>query len=300
MNPSTSSSHHPSEFRKFEGFSICYHPMTPMQWLEEAYDQIAVVVPLAQGGTQLALPPASQRLAPGQACIIPAQQRHQLRLTQSGELLMIFLERQFISQSINSIFLSSSWCFTQPQIIEDSVIQFVAQNLKKKISRTDAIAQHYCKALSQILAIHLVDRYTETKPLPKPQKTGIFCDKVVPILEHIHNHLDSELKVSDLATMAGLSAPHFCRVFKKSMALSPHRYILLQRVDRAKELLQESELTLSEIAIQCGFYDQSHFSLQFRNFTGMTPKSYRQAKPGGLRDSIPVGTTPIKGPARNE
>ena len=109
-----------------------------------------------------------------------------------------------------------------------------------------------------------------------PTKSGLAPSQLTPILSYIHCNLEADLKVAVLAKMAELSPPHFCRLFKKSTGFSPHRYILLRRIERAKELLGNSDLNLLDIALQCGFYDQSHFNLQFRNFMAMTPKSYRQ------------------------
>ena len=274
VNPSRSP--YRGGLHEFEGFSLYHSGAAPSYWPEESHSQIEILVPLEQVSATLTLPRAEHLLNQGHACIIPPQEPHKLQLQRSGELMMIFLERPFVGQAIRSILLSPNWHIKNRHVVSDHVIQFVAENLRTKLSESGAMTQLYCKTLAQLLAIHLIEQYSDATLIPMPLKPGLASSKLAPVLGHIHSNLDSELKVAALAEMVGLSSPHFCRIFKKSTDLSPHRYILLQRIDRAKELLKRTDMSLSDIALQCGFYDQSHFSLQFRNFTGMTPRAYRQ------------------------
>ena len=84
------------------------------------------------------------------------------------------------------------------------------------------------------------------------------------------------MKLTDLAAVARMSQFHFSRLFKQSMGMSAHQYILQQRVERAKQLLKHSKVAIAEIALQCGFNSQSHLGKYFRKFTGVTPSKYRQ------------------------
>jgi AraC-like DNA-binding protein len=78
-----------------------------------------------------------------------------------------------------------------------------------------------------------------------------------------------------VAQVAGLSVCHFARMFKQTVGISPHRYVLQCRVEWARELLAGTDMPLSEIAIVTGFSDQSHYTRWFREITGITPGSYR-------------------------
>lgn len=97
------------------------------------------------------------------------------------------------------------------------------------------------------------------------------------ILTHIEANLESEIKLAELAKIHGWSPYYFCRIFKKTTGLTPHQYVLQQRVEKAKKLLGSSSLDLSNIALETGFANQSHFGTIFRRFTGCTPKQYRIA-----------------------
>jgi AraC-like DNA-binding protein len=94
-------------------------------------------------------------------------------------------------------------------------------------------------------------------------------------LDYIQAHLDSGILLEDLAGAVGLSPFHFAKLFKLSTGSTPHQYVLQRRLERAMELLRSSEATLSEIALESGFADQSHFANVFRRFMGVTPSRYR-------------------------
>jgi AraC-like DNA-binding protein len=93
--------------------------------------------------------------------------------------------------------------------------------------------------------------------------------------EHVEAHLSDSIDLTELAAVAGLSVFHFARQFKQSAGMTPHHYLVKQRVDRAQEMLARTDLSLSEIALATGFSDQSHFARHFRQLLGMTPGQFR-------------------------
>jgi AraC family transcriptional regulator len=88
--------------------------------------------------------------------------------------------------------------------------------------------------------------------------------KLLQVIDYINDALDQDIKLADLAQLLGMSQSHFSRLFKRSMGLSPHQYLLHQRVERAKQLLKYTNQSLVEIALACGFDSHSHLSRQFR------------------------------------
>jgi AraC-like DNA-binding protein len=83
--------------------------------------------------------------------------------------------------------------------------------------------------------------------------------------------------LTEVAELIGLHPTSFCRGFKQSMGLSPHRYMLVHRVSRAKEMMGDQRLNLTEIALDCGFSSSSQFSVVFKKITGMSPREFRRA-----------------------
>lgn len=109
----------------------------------------------------------------------------------------------------------------------------------------------------------------------KVSTSGLPAYKLQQVIEYIHQHLHQEIQLADLADVAKMSQFYFCRLFKQSIGTSPYQYLIQQRVERAKHLLQYEEMTISEIALECGFSNQSHFTNRFQQVTGVTPKVYR-------------------------
>ena len=95
------------------------------------------------------------------------------------------------------------------------------------------------------------------------------------IREYIDSHLSENISLDRMAEMAGLSVFHFVRAFRRSFGTPPHNYQLRRRIEHAHNLLRQTELALSEIALSTGFSDQSHFARHFRRLTGMTPSAAR-------------------------
>jgi len=85
----------------------------------------------------------------------------------------------------------------------------------------------------------------------------------------------NEIKLAELAQVAGVSNFHFAREFKRTTGTTPHQYLIKFRVERAKSLLTENELPLAEVGLRSGFSHQSHFTRLFRKITGTTPHMYR-------------------------
>jgi AraC family transcriptional regulator len=95
------------------------------------------------------------------------------------------------------------------------------------------------------------------------------------VLNYIDAYLDKNIKLADLAQLLDMSPFHFSRLFKQSIGMTPHQYLSQQRVERAKELLKKTDRLIIDIALECGFSSHSHLSKQFRQITGITPKTYR-------------------------
>lgn len=95
--------------------------------------------------------------------------------------------------------------------------------------------------------------------------------------DYIDAHLSESIELTELAGIAGLSIFHFARQFKHSEGITPHHYLVSRRVERAKELLVETNLSLSEIAFAVGFSDQSHLTRHFRQVVRITPGQFRRS-----------------------
>jgi len=95
------------------------------------------------------------------------------------------------------------------------------------------------------------------------------------VLVYINTHLDRELSLAEIAQVINISPTYFASLFKSTTGISPHQYVIQQRVERAKLMLAKTDLAIADIALQVGFSSQSHLTQQFKQLTGMTPKQVR-------------------------
>lgn len=96
-------------------------------------------------------------------------------------------------------------------------------------------------------------------------------------ITYMDERLDQSFPVSAVADACGLSVNHFSRAFRRSMGKPPHRWLLDRRIDRARELLRDTEVSLADIALACGFAEQSHFTRVFTRTVGIPPGAWRRA-----------------------
>ncbi len=130
------------------------------------------------------------------------------------------------------------------------------------------------------LAIHSRPRISLLNEIPlsqpaTPARGGLPPARAQRICEFIDANLDQSISLESLAEMAGLSTYHFARAFKQTLGMPPHCYVLQRRIERAQQMLRDTDLSLSEIALSAGFSDQSHLTRHFRRLTGVPPSVMR-------------------------
>ena len=101
---------------------------------------------------------------------------------------------------------------------------------------------------------------------------------VTEAITFIDRHLDHRLTLPEIAAALGINPYHFAHVFKRSLGIAPHQYVIVRRIERAKVLLAQTRLPIADIALAVGFANQSHFSAHFHRVTGVTPHAYRAAR----------------------
>jgi AraC-like DNA-binding protein len=122
--------------------------------------------------------------------------------------------------------------------------------------------------------IALLDHLPTLTP-ESPIRGGLPPTVARRIREYVDSHLDENVGLDTLASTAGLSVHHFARAFRQSVGEPPHAYLLRRRVERAQEMLKQTDLPLSDIALAVGFADHSHLTRHFKRLVGMTPSAAR-------------------------
>ena len=158
------------------------------------------------------------------------------------------------------------------------VIESMARLAFDELQRSDdATATNlYADSLANLLAVELLRQYSSNGlPPEKRYVNGLTNKKLGLVLDLIESDLSEDLSLKILANAAGLSEYHFLRMFKQSTGYTPHQYVICQRIERAKELLQKTDMSITEIAYLLGFSSSAHFTHHFHRKTGITPSEMR-------------------------
>ena len=161
--------------------------------------------------------------------------------------------------------------------VQDLVISRIGLLGRKELSEGGIGGRLYAESLGTALAVHLLRQYSTSPRTPAIHKGGLASRPRQRVVDYINEHLQDELSLFELARIAKLSPHYFATVFKASTGISPHRYVIERRIDRACDLLRQDEKTISEIAYAVGFSSQSHLTANFRRTMGVTPRRFRQS-----------------------
>ena len=161
-------------------------------------------------------------------------------------------------------------------VFRDSEMEAICRRLYRKLSLNTAPERLYVESQLTKLAVLLMCRHSTVSQAARIlPSSGLTRNQARRVLEYIESNLSRELTLSELAGIAELSLHHFARMFKKTIGVSPYRYVLERRVERAKLMLRSARASLVDISLSVGFYSQSHFTSAFGRMVGATPTEFQ-------------------------
>jgi AraC family transcriptional regulator len=215
--------------------------------------------------------------AKGDFCITPAQMPFFARWDSDDHFLQIRLTSGFVHSIANETVRTN--CDRLEVIPEfrmrDPQLEAIALMLLAELQEEKSGSRLYIESLTNVLAVHLIRQHTTTQPHLPVYEGGLSQIQLSHVFDYIHDHLAHDIKLADLANLLSMSQFHFSYLFKQSTGTSPYQYLLQQRIERAKQLLKQSDRSIMDIALECGFNSHSHLTKTFRQLTGITPKAYR-------------------------
>lgn len=132
-----------------------------------------------------------------------------------------------------------------------------------------------CTTIRQVADLHHEMAKDFTGKMILQEKSSILSKPVVQCVDYIYSHIKERITVTALAEYTGLSESYLSRIFKQNLGISISDYIREKKIEKATHLLRYSDKSIIDIANYLSFSSQSHFIQTFENFTGMTPKKYR-------------------------
>jgi AraC family transcriptional regulator len=213
----------------------------------------------------------------GDISIIPAKSTRSVAWGDNATCILLTLSPELIRE-VTSELIDSNMVELIPQpVIQDPLISQIVLSLKQDIETGFPTGKLFGESAATMLVARLLQHHAVLRPKQPSDEHGLSSYILRQVLEYIQVHLSQDLSIAELSQMVGMSTYYFIRLFKQSMHITPLQYIIHQRVKLAKALLRSRELPIIEVASQCGFTSQSHFTTVFRQATKTTPKAYQQS-----------------------
>lgn len=217
-----------------------------------------------------------EQITPGDVCLVPAHTAHWIHSTGEQGLIFLSLDPAFLRQvaydAINTESVELVPQFARP----DPLILQIGLSLKSALQSDPLGSRFYADSLGTALAAHLLQHYSVRNPTLETTANSLPRAKVQLAIDYINDHITEELSLEAIANAVGISQYHFCRSFKQVTGLSPWQYVIQQRIDFAKRLLETPQRTISETSRLLGFSTQGQFANFFLRHTGLSPSNYRQ------------------------
>jgi AraC-like DNA-binding protein len=213
---------------------------------------------------------------PGDTLLFDLRTVQAARLTVPFHSLQFFLSRALlkdIADDLESAPIDEIRC-PDGRPVTDPVIARLGNAARPALAAADQTNELFASHLMLSLSIYVCATYGNLKT-PRRMSGGLSAWQERTAKEMIEAYIDGSLPLARVAAACGLSTSRFAHAFKASVGMAPHKWLLLRRVDRAKALLQRGRYTLSDVALACGFADQSHFTRVFRRATGATPGEWK-------------------------
>lgn len=217
----------------------------------------------------------SKTIAPGQVSIIPANLPFSSRGRNEGGCVTVSLQQKFFSCAAAEL---GGLEAVEPIVVhgvDDPLMRELVLGLRAEAQKARPETGLYAQTLAATLAGHVVHHYSSDPPLRLPPSAGALARPLLRrAIEFVHEHLGTQVSLAQLAAVCQLSPFHFARLFKQSTGFSPHEYLTRCRVDRARQLLMRGPCSITDVAIEVGFCDQSHLTRHFRRRLGLTPAAF--------------------------
>jgi len=211
---------------------------------------------------------------PNAISIFPVELSLQKQLTSGAEFTNLSLKPTFLCQVADETDLGNQFELLPQWGIRDEQIENIAYAAECEIRSDFSSGKLYMESLATALAARVLARYSSRQIALREYRGGMSRYQLRRTQDFMKAKLGEDLSLADLAANVRMSPYYFCRLFRQSTGLSPHQFLLKERIERAQQLLKEHQLTLVEIADNLGFSDQSHFARVFHKLVGTSPKRY--------------------------
>ena len=221
----------------------------------------------------------SALIGPRRICLTPGDATTQWQHAGHPEILQVYLRQSVYEAAVTEIYgCDSSGAELVPRFaMLDPLLEQLAIAITNALRDGSAEDGLYIDTIAQMMAVHLArshsSRSRPVRILPAKPLSGW---KMRRVIEYIEDNLEGDLSLQAMAAEVDISPLYLARAFKSAVGQSPHQYVLARRIERAKELLRNTDLPVVDVALSSGFSSQSHLSHWFIRQVGVSPAVYRR------------------------
>lgn len=221
---------------------------------------------------------ARRHMSRGGLTIVPAGVPTEWRWEEAPETLHAYLSPSLIERvAVESGLEPDGFEIVDALGVRDARIEQAGAALLSELEGNGIGDKLYAESVASLLAVHLLREHSSLglgaarKAVEEP-KGGLPAPALRRALDYVEENLPQGMTQAGIAAAAGFSPYHFARAFRRSAGLSPHRYVIERRVERAKGLLLEGETPIAMVAREVGFADQAHLTRHVKTLLGVTPR----------------------------
>ncbi len=217
---------------------------------------------------------------PGQVNVTPFGDPIRRVLTGRPDVALIFVPPGLLRSVAADVFeRSADDAALVPRLaIPDATASSLIRLLLAEAESPGPAASLMLQTVARALAVHLLRSHSSLAPLPPRPPPSLLGARFRRVIDHMRSCLDEDLTLGRLAEVSGLGPSQFARAFRGATGQPPHRYLTGLRIEKAREMLEQTDLQVIEIGLRCGFEQPNNFATAFRAATGFSPRAWRQAR----------------------
>jgi AraC family transcriptional regulator len=215
----------------------------------------------------------------GDLTIVPAQTDTEWRWDRPIRIMHLYLDPRLLERAAEQAAdVDPGRVELIPRLSEaDPLVAQIGKSLVGELQDGTAMGRLYAEEAAEMLAVHLLRHHCSVETEVEDFTGGIPPARLKRVRDYVEANLDGEIRLDDLAAQAEMSKYHFSRQFKKEVGQSPTQFVIDQRIEKGKRLLEETDWLIARISLEVGYQSQSRFTTQFKRRVGTTPGRYRKA-----------------------
>lgn len=214
---------------------------------------------------------------PGTVTLVSGDHRRTIvRMVGSAEVAAIHVPPEWF-QRLDLTAFAGAFGQRKP-VLRDETARMYACAMRDEVARGALTGKLYAESLSATLLSYIAGTAPSSNTALRGRLSDADCSR---LRAYVRDHLHEALSLTELSALVGLGPRQFSSVFRRAFGVTPHRYVLRERLNEGARLLASSEIEVAEVAARLGFCNQSHFTLAFRRAFGITPWRYACSRRGG-------------------